>query len=53
VVADRDDRADIKALTLSSPNVVAKLSSAFEKYNEEQFVTVKLPGGSQPVRHKE
>ncbi len=25
------------------------LGPAFEKYNEEQFTTVKLPGGSQQV----
>ncbi|KYK54959.1 hypothetical protein DCS_06920 [Drechmeria coniospora] len=41
--------ADIKALTLSTPNVVSDLAPAFEKYNEEQFVTVKLPGSSQSV----
>lgn len=26
-----------------------ELGPAFQKYNEEQFVTVKLPGSSQPV----
>ncbi|PHH85331.1 hypothetical protein CDD83_584 [Cordyceps sp. RAO-2017] len=42
--------ASIKALTVSSsPNIVADLAPAFEKYNEEQLVTVKLPGSSQPV----
>ncbi|CAM1501920.1 Fc.00g039040.m01.CDS01 [Cosmosporella sp. VM-42] len=41
--------ADIKALTISSPDIIADLEPAFEKYNEEQFVTVKLPGSSQPV----
>jgi hypothetical protein len=40
---------DIKALTISTPGVVAKLGPAFEKYNEEQFATVKLPGSSQQV----
>ncbi|KAI9736527.1 MAG: F-actin-capping protein subunit alpha [Claussenomyces sp. TS43310] len=39
--------ADIK--TLTSPDVVAQLGPAFQKYNEEQFATVKLPGGSQHV----
>ncbi|KHO01770.1 F-actin-capping protein subunit alpha [Metarhizium album ARSEF 1941] len=39
----------IKALTVSSPDIVSKLTPAIEKYNEEQFVTVKLPGSSQPV----
>ncbi|PON28643.1 transketolase [Trichoderma gamsii] len=39
--------ADIKALT-SEPNIVAELTPAFEKYNEEQFITLKLPGSSEP-----
>jgi hypothetical protein len=42
--------ADIKNLTISNPTLVSKLGPAFEKYNEEQFMTVKLPGGSQQVR---
>ncbi|KAK4453872.1 F-actin-capping protein subunit alpha [Podospora aff. communis PSN243] len=41
--------ADIKALTLHEPSLVKGLGPAFEKYNEEQFTTVKLPGGSQQV----
>ncbi|RDL37188.1 Subunits of heterodimeric actin filament capping protein Capz [Venustampulla echinocandica] len=41
--------ADIKALTIESPNLVSQLGPAFEKYNEEQFATVKLPGSSQHV----
>lgn len=41
--------ADIKALTVESPNIISQLGPAFEKYNEEQFTTVKLPGGSQHV----
>ncbi|KAJ9151017.1 F-actin capping protein, alpha subunit [Coniochaeta hoffmannii] len=40
---------DIKALTISTPNAVNELGPAFQKYNEEQFVTVKLPGSSQQV----
>ncbi|KAI0477467.1 subunits of heterodimeric actin filament capping protein Capz [Xylariaceae sp. FL0804] len=40
---------DIKALTINEPDLVSKLTPAFEKYNEEQFVTVKLPGSSQQV----
>jgi capping protein alpha len=44
------DSTDIKSLTLdSNPDIVNNLAPAFEKYNEEQFVTVKLPGSSQPV----
>ncbi|ORY62560.1 F-actin-capping protein subunit alpha [Pseudomassariella vexata] len=41
--------ADIKALTVNDPGLVSKLTPAFEKYNEEQFTTVKLPGSSQQV----
>ncbi|EKD15268.1 F-actin-capping protein subunit alpha [Drepanopeziza brunnea f. sp. 'multigermtubi' MB_m1] len=39
--------ADIKALTIDTPSIVSQLGPAFEKYNEEQFATVKLPGSSQ------
>lgn len=28
---------------------MSELGPAFQKYNEEQFTTVKLPGSSQPV----
>lgn len=41
--------ADIKALTVSSPTLISQLGPAFEKYNEEQLATVKLPGSSQHV----
>ena len=40
---------DIKALSIASPNLVSQLGPSLKKYNEEQFVTVKLPGSSQPV----
>ncbi|KAI8959326.1 2-oxoisovalerate dehydrogenase beta subunit [Daldinia sp. FL1419] len=40
---------DIKALTFNEPDIVSKLGPAFERYNEEQFVTAKLPGSSQQV----
>ncbi|KAI1814875.1 subunits of heterodimeric actin filament capping protein Capz [Poronia punctata] len=40
---------DIKNLTVNEPSLVPQLGPAFQKYNEEQFLTVKLPGGSQPV----
>ncbi|KAJ4293756.1 hypothetical protein N0V88_005264 [Collariella sp. IMI 366227] len=43
------DVANIKALTASNPSLVNDLAPAFQKYNEEQFTTVKLPGASQPV----
>ncbi|KAK5163927.1 F-actin-capping protein subunit alpha [Saxophila tyrrhenica] len=38
--------ADIKALASSE---VQSLDSAFKKYNEEQYTTVKLPGSSETV----
>ncbi|KXJ88500.1 F-actin capping protein alpha subunit [Microdochium bolleyi] len=42
--------ADIKALTINEqPDLISELEPAFQQYNEEQFVTVKLPGGSQQV----
>ncbi|KAK3905046.1 branched chain alpha-keto acid dehydrogenase e1 subunit beta [Staphylotrichum tortipilum] len=41
--------ADIKSLTISTPNLVNELGPAFQKYNEEQLTTVKLPGSSQAV----
>ncbi|KAK3381352.1 putative F-actin-capping protein [Podospora didyma] len=41
--------AYIKALTISTPSLVSELGPAFQKYNEEQFATVKLPGSSQQV----
>ncbi|CAD6446936.1 788b767c-984b-4c65-a3dc-99094cb3c911 [Sclerotinia trifoliorum] len=41
--------ADIKALTIDTPHLVSELGPAFERYNEEQFTTVKLPGSSQNV----
>ena len=41
---------DIKTLTSDDdPSLIAKLKSAFEKYNEEQMVAVKLPGASDYV----
>ncbi|KAI0429331.1 subunits of heterodimeric actin filament capping protein Capz [Xylaria sp. FL1042] len=40
---------DIKTLTVNEPELVSELGPAFEKYNEEQFITVKLPGSSQQV----
>ncbi|MBE3050367.1 hypothetical protein IMZ48_49305 [Candidatus Bathyarchaeota archaeon] len=39
--------ADIKSL--ATPQVVSSLGPAFQRYNEEQFATVKLPGSSQEV----
>ncbi|KAG9237041.1 F-actin-capping protein-like protein subunit alpha-2 [Amylocarpus encephaloides] len=41
--------ADIKNLTIDNPSLLSQLGTAFEKYNEEQFATVKLPGSSQHV----
>ena len=41
---------DIKTLTSDDADLIQKLNPAFQSYNEEQLVTVKLPGASQPVR---
>ncbi|KAI0518091.1 putative F-actin-capping protein [Xylaria bambusicola] len=43
------DVANIKTLTIHEPELLSELGPAFEKYNEEQFATVKLPGSSQSV----
>jgi capping protein (actin filament) muscle Z-line, alpha len=41
---------DIKTLTSDDdPSLISKLKPAFQKYNEEQLTTTKLPGSSQPV----
>ncbi|KAI9778312.1 MAG: F-actin-capping protein subunit alpha, partial [Candelina submexicana] len=40
---------DIKALTVDEPDLLRSLGPAFQKYNEEQLATVKLPGSSQQV----
>lgn len=40
---------DIKNLTSDQPNLLQSQDAAFKKYNEAQFSTVKLPGGSQQV----
>ncbi|KAI6249147.1 F-actin-capping protein subunit alpha [Erysiphe necator] len=40
---------DIEALTIDNPSATSELGSAFRKYNEEQFATVKLPGSSNHV----
>ncbi|KAI0849709.1 2-oxoisovalerate dehydrogenase beta subunit [Daldinia vernicosa] len=39
----------IKALTFNEPDIVSRLGPAFQRYNEEQFVTAKLPGSTQQV----
>ncbi|KAK3492381.1 putative F-actin-capping protein [Neurospora hispaniola] len=49
LLSNDSELSDIKALTSSTPNLLNELGPAFQKYNEEQFTTVKLPGGSQPV----
>lgn len=41
--------ADIKALVPSWPTLAPDLLPTFERYNEEQLITVTLPGSSQPV----
>ncbi|KAL8895904.1 MAG: hypothetical protein Q9192_003381 [Flavoplaca navasiana] len=42
--------ADIQKLTANEPKLLASVTPAFQKYNEEQLSTVKLPGSSQTVR---
>ncbi|MCJ1422769.1 F-actin-capping protein subunit alpha [Sticta canariensis] len=37
--------ADIRALTSDDPRLLESVKPAFEKYNEEQLTTAKLPGG--------
>ncbi|MCJ1301725.1 F-actin-capping protein subunit alpha [Hypocenomyce scalaris] len=41
--------ADIKALTVEEPRLLLSVDPAFQKYNEEQLATAKLPGSSQNV----
>ncbi|OJJ77910.1 hypothetical protein ASPBRDRAFT_112030 [Aspergillus brasiliensis CBS 101740] len=41
--------ADVKALTSDGPDIIPSLAPAFERYNETQLATVKLPGASQEV----
>lgn len=40
---------DIQALTADDPSLHATLGPAFQKYNEEQLATTKLPGSSEAV----
>ncbi|KAJ5604382.1 subunits of heterodimeric actin filament capping protein Capz [Penicillium lagena] len=40
---------DVQALTSEGENIIPSLASAFERYNESQLTTVKLPGSSQEV----
>ena len=40
---------DIKALTVDDSSLHGKLRPAFEKYNEEQLTTTKLPGSNEAV----
>ncbi|OOF98875.1 hypothetical protein ASPCADRAFT_204587 [Aspergillus carbonarius ITEM 5010] len=41
--------ADVKALTSDGPDIIPSLAPAFERYNQSQLATVKLPGASQEV----
>ncbi|KAI9826554.1 MAG: F-actin-capping protein subunit alpha [Thelocarpon impressellum] len=41
--------ADVKALTTDDAGLIRSLGPAFQRYNEEQFTSTKLPGGSQQV----
>ncbi|KAJ5974639.1 hypothetical protein N7481_011849 [Penicillium waksmanii] len=41
--------ADVQALTSEEGDIIPSLAPAFERYNEAQLTTVKLPGSSQEV----
>ncbi|KAJ5243476.1 uncharacterized protein N7469_001803 [Penicillium citrinum] len=41
--------ADVQALTSEEGDIIPSLTPAFERYNEAQLTTVKLPGSSQEV----
>ncbi|KAL8690759.1 MAG: hypothetical protein Q9224_004331 [Gallowayella concinna] len=41
--------ADVKKLTVNEPKLLESITPAFQKYNEEQLSTVKLPGSSSNV----
>ena len=40
---------DVQALTSEGEDIISSLVPAFERYNEAQLATVKLPGSSQEV----
>jgi hypothetical protein len=40
---------DVQALTSEDEDIIPSLVPAFERYNEAQLATVKLPGSSQEV----
>ncbi|KAL9015653.1 MAG: hypothetical protein Q9185_006964 [Variospora sp. 1 TL-2023] len=41
--------ADVKKLTVNEPKLLDSITPAFQKYNEEQLTTVKLPENSKSV----
>ncbi|KAL8736657.1 MAG: hypothetical protein Q9166_000023 [cf. Caloplaca sp. 2 TL-2023] len=40
---------DVKKLTVKEPNLLESITPAFQKYNEQQLSTVKLPGSTKNV----
>ncbi|KAI9835898.1 MAG: hypothetical protein M1819_001796 [Sarea resinae] len=44
-----DVLADVKVLTLNEPSLLQSLDTDCEKYNQDQFTTVKLPGAHREV----
>ncbi|KAL9009947.1 MAG: hypothetical protein Q9173_005072, partial [Seirophora scorigena] len=40
------DEVDIKKLTINEPKLLDSVTPAFQKYNEDQLTTVKLPGSN-------
>ena len=49
VESQRSILLDIRKLTTSDPELLQSAKPAFEKYNEEQLTTVKLPGSEKDV----
>lgn len=49
LILSLDSATDVQALTSESDDIIPSLLPAFERYNERQLTTVKLPGSSQEV----
>ncbi|KAL8666821.1 MAG: hypothetical protein Q9202_001061 [Teloschistes flavicans] len=54
VIADTgaETIADVKKLTVNEPKILDSIRPAFQKYNEEQLTTVKIPGASKNVSNR-
>lgn len=49
LILSLDSATDVQALTSEGDDIIPSLLPAFERYNESQLTTVKLPGSSQEV----